>query len=79
VLKKCPKFYLQVVHYSYPGAPLKPQFENVIVTATLDDFVTSVIADVIVLVLLEQVVCRHLVTADQKPLKQKNSVIIITI
>ena len=38
-------------------------------SATLDDFVSSIKSDIIVLVLLEQVVGRHLVAAYKESLK----------
>ena len=40
-------------------------------TSTLDYFVACVVANIVMFVLLEQVVCRHLVAANQKPLGSK--------
>lgn len=44
-----------------PRSPLEPELEDVVMTSTLDDLVPRVIRDVVALVRLEQVVCRHLV------------------
>ena len=41
---------------TYPRTPLEPELEDVIVSATLDDLVSSVVANIIVLILLEQIV-----------------------
>lgn len=51
-----------------PRTPLKPKFENVVVTATLDDLVPGVVAAVVALVRLEEVVGGHLVATDQETL-----------
>ena len=45
------------------GAPHEPELEDVVVAAALDHFVARVEADVVLLVLLEQVVGAHLVAA----------------
>jgi hypothetical protein len=47
---------------------LQPEFEDVVVPTALDDLVTCVELDVIVLVLLEQVVSAHLIAACKKTL-----------
>ena len=61
----------QITFIAYPCSPLQPQFEDVIVSSALDDLVSCVIAAVVALVCLEQVVCRHLVTADQQALNKE--------
>jgi len=53
--------------------PHEPQFENVVVSATLNDFIASIIAHVIVLVLLEQIVGTHLVRLNQEALYEIKS------
>ena len=53
---------------THPRSPLEPELEDVVVPAALNDLVAGVVADVVVLVPLEQVVCRHLVAADQEAL-----------
>ena len=57
----------------YPGPPLEPELEDVVVASALDDLVAGVVADVVVLVALEQVVRAHLVAADQQALLIKQS------
>lgn len=49
-----------------PRSPLEPEFEDVIVSAALDDLVASVVGDIVTLVGLEEIVSRHLVAADQE-------------
>jgi hypothetical protein len=49
----------------YLCAPLQPQLEDVVVSAALNNFIPSVVLDVIKFVLHEQIFCAHLVTADQ--------------
>jgi len=49
-----------------PRSPLEPQFEDVVVSAALDDLVAGVVGAVVALVSLEQVVSGHLVAADQE-------------
>lgn len=51
------------------GTPLQPQLENIIVSATLNDLVAGVVANVVQLVGHEQILGRHLVTADQQALQ----------
>ena len=53
---------------TYPRSPLEPQFEDVVVSAALDDLVAGVVGAVVALVGLEQVVSGHLVAADQEAL-----------
>uniref|UniRef100_A0A8D8XNX8 Uncharacterized protein n=1 Tax=Cacopsylla melanoneura TaxID=428564 RepID=A0A8D8XNX8_9HEMI len=48
------------------GSPLQPKLEDIIVTTTLNDFVTSVVPDVIHFVLHEQIVSTHLITRYQQ-------------
>ena len=54
---------------THPRSPLEPELEDVVVPAALDDLVTGVVADVVVLVPLKQVVRGHLVAADQQALR----------
>ena len=56
-------FHVFCVAGSAFGAPHEPQFEDVVVSAALDDLVARVVADVVLFVLLEQVVGAHLVAA----------------
>ena len=62
--------YLELQYSTHPGSPLEPQFEDVVMSATLDHFVSGVVADVVALVGLEEIVGRHLVTADEQSLKR---------
>jgi len=55
---------------------LKPEFEDVVVSSALNDFVAGVVAHVVDLVRLEEVVCGHLVAADQQSLFDKNRYLI---
>ena len=55
---------------THPGSPLQPQFEDVVMTAALDHLVSGVVADVVALVGLEEIVGRHLVTADEQSLSR---------
>lgn len=41
------------------GSPLQPELEDVIVTSTLNNFVSSVVPYIIVLILLEQIFGVH--------------------
>jgi hypothetical protein len=52
------------------GSPLQPQLEDVIMTAALNHFVPSVIPDIVMLILLEQVVCIHRVATGQDSLNK---------
>jgi hypothetical protein len=54
------------------GSPLQPQLEDVIMTAALNHFVPSVIPDIVMLILLEQVVCIHRVATGQDSLIKSN-------
>ena len=54
---------------THPGSPLEPQFEDVVMSAALDHLVAGVVADVVALVGLEEIVGRHLVTADEQSLE----------
>lgn len=53
---------------SYLCSPLQPQLEDVVVAAALDHLVTGVVLDVVQLVRHEQILGRHLITADQQTL-----------
>lgn len=53
---------------TYLGSPLKPQLEDVVMTAALDHLVSGVVLHVVQLVLHEQVVRAHLVTAQKQSL-----------
>lgn len=57
------------------GAPLQPQLEDVVVPAALDDLVAGVVADVVELVSHEEILGRHLVTAQQQALKMRFNVL----
>ena len=61
---------------TYPRSPLEPQFEDVVVSAALDDLVAGVVGAVVALVSLEQVVSRHLVAADQEALPATTQIFI---
>ena len=61
---------------TYPRSPLEPQFEDVVVSAALDDLVAGVVGAVVALVGLEQVVSRHLVAADQEALPAATQIFI---
>jgi len=52
----------------YLCSPLQPELEDIVVSAALDDFVAGVILNVIEFVLHEQILCAHLVAADQQAL-----------
>lgn len=56
---------------SYLRSPQQPAFEDVVVAAALDHFVAGIVADVVVLVLLEQVVSTHLIAVHEEVLWQK--------
>jgi len=49
---------------------LKPEFEDVIVSTTLDNLVSSVKAHIIDLVSLEKIVSRHLIATNQQTLQE---------
>lgn len=51
------------------GSPEKPEFENVVVTTTLYNFIARIIGNVVMFVLLEQVVGAHSVAVIQKTLR----------
>ena len=53
------------IYFSPPG---EPEFEDVVVPTTLDHFVTCIVGDIVVLVLLEQVVGAHSVAVIQQAL-----------
>ena len=40
-------------------------------TTTLNNFIASIVIDIIVLIWLEQVVSRHLIAADEKSLQKE--------
>lgn len=61
------------------GAPLQPQLEDVVVAATLDHLVSRVVLHVVQLILHEQVVRTHLVTAEQQTLPTKCKIHVIKI
>lgn len=54
----------RVIPQTYLGSPLEPQLEDVVVAATLDHLIPGVVLHVVQLVLHEQVVRGHLVTAE---------------
>lgn len=53
------------------GSPLEPQLEDVIVSTALDHLVARIIAHIVVLVLLKQVICTHLVRLNKETLQRK--------
>ena len=55
----------------YLGSPQQPKLENIIVTTTLDDFVSRIVSDVVMFVLLEQVIGAHPVAMIQQTLQEK--------
>lgn len=60
---------------TYLGAPLKPKFKHIVVTAALYYFVAGIVLNVVQFVLHEQVLRAHLVAADQQSLKHEYNLI----
>jgi hypothetical protein len=58
----------RLIETTYLGSPEEPTFEDVIVSSTLDDFVSSIVCDIVVFVLLEQIVCTHCVAVQKQTL-----------
>ena len=50
---------------------MKPELEDIVVSSALNDLIAGVVAHVVDLVRLEEVVCGHLVAADQQSLHEK--------
>lgn len=57
----------------YLGSPLQPQFENIVVSAALYHLISSVVLNVVQLVLHEQIIGRHLIAFHQQTLMDKDS------
>lgn len=55
----------------YLGPPEQPEFENVVMPTALDHFISRVVGDVVVFVLLEQVVGAHAIAVIQQTLSSK--------
>ena len=66
----CSRVAMSASAHTHPGSPLEPQFEDVVMSAALDHFVSGVVADVVALVGLEEIVGRHLVTTDEQSLNR---------
>lgn len=62
------------IYQIYLGSPQQPKLENVIVTTTLDDFVSRIVSDVVMFVLLEQVIGAHPVAVVQQTLQENENV-----
>ena len=64
-------FLTDGIYQIYLGSPQQPKLENIIVTTTLDDFVSRIVSDVVMFVLLEQVIGAHPVAVVQQTLQEK--------
>ena len=53
------------------GPPHEPKFEDIVATAALGYPITGVKRHVIMFVLLEEVLCAHLIAAEENSLNQK--------
>lgn len=59
----------------YLGTPHEPELEDVVVATALHGLVAGIVANVVRLVLLEQVVSGHLIRLKQQSLKRQGSFI----